>query len=117
LRSERYLQPRAHEVAEGIMALPHVVPADELAAREVGRLEALVEAIDGELARVGMDGRGPRVSMLLDMRLRASRRLMEALDRFGATPLARARWARELAEGESLAASIARRRRAAEAEP
>lgn len=68
------------------------------------------EAIDGEIARVGMDGRGPRVSMLLDMRLRASRWLMEALDRFGATSLARARWAREPAEGESVAASIARRR-------
>ncbi len=111
------LEPRAQEVADGLMELPHVIPADTLAAREVGRLEAMIEAIDGELDRVGMDAEGARLSWLLDMRLRASRRLLEALDRFGATPLARARWARELVEGESLAASIARHRRAAAGEP
>jgi hypothetical protein len=57
-----------------------------------------------------MSARGQRVAWLLDMRLRASRRLVEALREFGGTPLARAKWARELAESENLAATIKRKR-------
>ena len=90
------LEPRAQDVANDLMELPHVIPADSRAAREVGRLEAMVEAIDGEIAGVGMDAEGARLSWLLDMRLRASRRLIEALSAFGATPMSRAKWAREL---------------------
>lgn len=47
------------------------------------------------------------------MLLRASRRLVEWLDRYGATPKGRAEWARQLAEGESFAETLRRRREAA----
>lgn len=115
--SARLREPRAREVAESLLSLPHVIDADDLAAVEVGRLEALVEALDTEILRTGMSGETQRVDMLLTLRLRASGRLMEALDRFGGTPLARAKWARELAEGENLAQSIQRKRAAREVGP
>jgi hypothetical protein len=50
------------------------------------------------------------VGLLLDYLGRAESRLHKQLSAFGGTPLSRAKWARELAEGESLATSIRRRR-------
>jgi len=44
------------------------------------------------------------------MRLRASRRLAEWADRYGMTPQGRADWLRQLAESETLAETIRRRR-------
>lgn len=111
IRSKRALEPRAQDVAEALMAAPHTVELDGLGALEVGRLEALVEAIDRELARGDVAGRGERGSTwLIDVRLRASRRLGEWTDRFGMNPKARAEWARDLAATETLADQIRRRR-------
>ncbi len=108
------LEPRAEEIAEAILSEPHVVPLDRLGAVEIGRLEALIEALDRELARVGLAGRGQRVVWLLDTRLRASSKLVALLDRFAATPKGRSQWGRDLAESESLAESIRRRREGAQ---
>jgi len=116
IRSERMLEPRAQEVADGIMAAPHTDDVDWIGAREIGRLEARIEALDAEIDRVGMAGSGQRLKWLLDLRLRAGRNLLEALDRFGMTPKGRATWARELAQG-GLAAEIAARRRASATPP
>jgi len=110
------LGPRAQEVAEAIMAEPHTAGIDVFGAEEIGRLQAYIEALDGEIARVGLSGSGQRQKWLGDLRLRASRNLMECLDRFGATPKGRAAWARDLAGG-GLAAEIAARRRASATPP
>jgi hypothetical protein len=100
---------RAQVVASAILEAPHTDALDWIAAREIGALVALIEAIDRDLAkRGGMDGRGnPR--KILDMRLRASGRLERWLKEFGLTPASRAEWARTLAEG-NLASEIAKRR-------
>ena len=116
IRSARLLEPRAQEVAEAIMAEPHTAGIDVLGAEEIGRLQTYIEALDAEIDRVGMAGSGQRQKWLGDLRLRASRNLMECLDRFGATPKGRATWARELAQG-GLAAEIAARRRASAPAP
>ena len=116
IRSPRMRDPRAQEVAEAIMVEPHTAGIDVLGAEEIGRLQTYIEALDAEIDRVGMAGSGQRQKWLGDLRLRASRNLMECLDRFGATPKGRATWARELAQG-GLAAEIAARRRASAAPP
>jgi len=51
IRSERMLEPRAQEVADGIMAAPHTDDVDWIGAREIGRLEARIEALDAEIDR------------------------------------------------------------------
>lgn len=111
--SPRLREPRAREVAEAIMAEPHTAPIDTLGAVEIGRLEALIEALDDAIADVSLTTRSTRIERLVEMRLRASRRLAEWLDRYGATPKGRAEWARQLAEGESFAETLRRRREAA----
>ena len=64
---------------------------------EIGRLEALIEAIDAEIANRGIvNGRG-QVRTLVDIRLRASRRLAEWLARFGMDPESRSTWAARMA--------------------
>jgi hypothetical protein len=90
------LEPRAREIAEGILAAPHTIDLDELGAVEIGRLEALIEAIDQDLAERGLTNKRGDVRSLVDLRLRASRRLAEWLDRYGLNPHARADWAAKL---------------------
>ena len=90
------LEPRAREIAEGILAEPHVADIDELGAVEIGRLEALIEAIDADLAERGLTYKRGDARSLIDLRLRASRLLAEWLTRFGLTPQARADWAAKL---------------------
>jgi len=106
--SARLREPRAQEIADAIMAEPHTAAIDWIGAGEIGRLEALIEALDAAIAAKGIV-RSDKVRSLVDLRLRASRRLAEWLDRYGMTPKGRAEWARQLAEG-GLAAEIARRR-------
>ena len=108
----RLREPRAQEIAEAIMAEAHAAPIDTLGAVEVGRLEALIESLDAEIERVGLGSKGPKVGTLLEMRLRATRRLSEWLGQYGMTPKGRAEWARQLAESETLAETIRRRREA-----
>ena len=81
-----------------------------------GQRHHLAEALDGELDRVGFDGPEARVALLVDLRMRAGRRALEALDRFAATPAARAEFLKDFAHGRSLAADIARKRRQGERE-
>jgi hypothetical protein len=106
--SERLREPRAQELYEAIMDAPHLTPLDAIAARQVARLEALIEACEDALAS-GVTGRGGSVKAAADLMLRAIRRQTELLDRLGLTPSARAEWAARLAGG-GLAAEIARRR-------
>jgi hypothetical protein len=113
--SGRALAPRAAEVAEAIMAQPHTVELDQLGAEEIGRLQAMIEAIDTDLSERGLTGRRGDVRAMVDLRLRASRRLAEWLDRYGANPKGRADWAKQLADG-GLAEEIRRRRGAIQAD-
>jgi hypothetical protein len=104
--------PAVRELAAEIMAQPHVADLDEIGAVEIARLMVLIDRIDADLAERGITrGKAGEARTLLDLRLRSSRRLGEWLDKYGATPLARATWAKQLAEG-GLAAEIARRRAA-----
>lgn len=51
-RSGRVLEPRVQEIFESIMGTPHVAEElDELGAMEIARLEALIEAIDDDIAK------------------------------------------------------------------
>jgi hypothetical protein len=93
--SPRLREPRAREIADAIMVEPHTVAIDAIGAAEIGRIEALIEAIDTEIARSRLIS-ASKASSLLDLRLRASRRLAE--------------WARQLAESESLGETIRRKR-------
>lgn len=122
--SKRVREPRAAEVADALMALPHVVEVDEVAALVVGDLFALHEALTGELAKClerlrseDEDDHGPaaaRLARFAEIELRTAGRLMEGLDRFAASPSSRARWRRDFAAGETLA-ETARRVRDAKA--
>lgn len=113
LYSDRALAPKAETVADAIMSLPHTVEIDELGAIEVGRLEARIQAIDTELDRLGMAARNARrLEWLMESRRRYSAQLFKALAEFGATPRARAAWAKDLAAAEdTLEARRARRER------
>jgi hypothetical protein len=103
----RVLAPRAQEIAEALLQLPHTVGIDRLAAEEIGALVARIEALDAALDARQPGTRG--TATLLDLRLRASGRLERWLHAFGATPAARAEWAAALARG-GLADEIRRRR-------
>ena len=97
--SARTLEPRVQEVAEQILAAPHVAEqVDEIGAVELARLEVLIERMDEYLADEGLTNRKGDPRAMIDLRLRASRRLTDLLDRYGLNPLARSVWARALAE-------------------
>jgi hypothetical protein len=109
--SGKALEPRVQELVEALMSEPHTAPIDAMGAREIARLVAVIEACDEDIAERGLTkAKSGEVRSIVDLRLRASRRLAEWLDRYGATPLARATWAKQLAEGTSLAEEIRRRR-------
>jgi len=97
--SPRLREGRAREVADQVLAAPHTVPLDEYGALEIGQLIALIQALDVALTQRGVTASQGRVRDLVDVRLRASRRLAEWLDRYGMTPKGRAEWARQLAAG------------------
>ena len=56
-RSGRILSSRAAEIADAIMSVPYVREPDEFAAAEVGRLIALIEAMDYEIDTNGLTRR------------------------------------------------------------
>lgn len=107
-RSGRLLSSRGAEIADVIMSVPYVREPDEFAAAEVGRLVALIEAMDDEIEKSGLTRRGD-VRSIVKLRPQASRRLEEWLDRLGFTPRGRADLVSTIACG-GLAAEIARRR-------
>src|SRR5947209_3891550 len=91
----RALPPAIRERAEAIcsllMGLPHTVEADRLAAEECGRLAALLESIDADIATHGaVTGRGHAPRKILDVRRAYSRELRAWLEAFGGTPASRA---------------------------
>jgi hypothetical protein len=106
--SPRLLEERAQELFEAIMAEPHVAPCDAVGAAQIARLEARIEALDRAVSEPRQSAQ--KLALLGDLQLRAIRRLTELLDRYGMTPKGRAEWARQLAEGESLAETIRRKR-------
>jgi hypothetical protein len=104
--SPRTLAPRAREIAEALMAAPHTVPLDVIAAEEIGSLVALLEAIDSDLLQRGLVDREGEARSMLDHRARVSRQLERWLGEFGATPASRASWAETVARGETLFAAM-----------
>jgi hypothetical protein len=105
------LEPAAKEIADALMQAPHVDPLDRLAAEEIGALVVQLDRIDAALAD-GRVERGGTARALIVVRDKLSGRLESWLRQFGLTPASRAEWARQLAEGESLAETIRRRRAA-----
>jgi hypothetical protein len=95
--SPRLREPRAREIADEILEAPHVSGLDEIGAVEIGRLEALIETLDEAIASAGpVNARRGTVRAVVELRLRASKRLQEWLDRYGMTPKGRAEWAKDL---------------------
>ena len=89
----RALSPRAAAINDAILTSPHLGPVDDLGAAEIARLVDLIERMDAELDQTGLTRRGDARS-LLKLRLQASRRLQDWLDRFGMTPRGRAEFSR-----------------------
>jgi hypothetical protein len=106
--SPRSLEPRAQEVTEAIMSAQHTIGIDEVGAQEIGRLVAMIEAIDGDIVEDGLTRKGD-ARTIVKLRLQASRRLQEWLSAYGMTPKGRAEFVQSLARGK-LVAEIARRR-------
>jgi hypothetical protein len=102
--SSRVREPRAREIAEAVMRAPWASDLDELGALELGRLEALVEALDSAIAATHSAPRRDYVAL----RLRATKELREWYQQYGMTPHARAHWAATLGSG-GLAGEIRRR--------
>ena len=104
--SGRGLAPRAAEVAEALMMLPHAHPLDRLAAEEIGSIVAALESIDRQIRKRGV----PPVarSQLMELKKGLGRELRAWLQEFGGTPRARAEWAAQLGKG-SLGEQIRRR--------
>ena len=103
------LDPAAREIADALMEAPHVDLLDWLAAEEIGALVVQLGRIDAALADGRVERNGTARSLIL-VRLKLSARLESWLRQFGLTPASRAEWAKQLAEGESLAQSIRRAR-------
>lgn len=108
-----HLEPRALELAELIAAEPHISESDHLAVVAVARLAARVEAMADDLTERGMTTKGGKSRAMLDLYVRAERRLMEGLEQLGLTPRSRAAFAKDLVKATSLADDIRRRREAA----
>jgi hypothetical protein len=75
VHSPRLIQARAAEIEKELASSFDLSPDRLLAAREVARTMAILEAIDRELDERGLVGKGGKPSYLLDMRLRVSRQL------------------------------------------
>jgi hypothetical protein len=106
----RALAPRAREIADAILSSPTLSDIDAFAADEVGRLLALIEALDVEIEARGVTGRTGDARAVVKLRLSASSRLQSWLQTLGLTPRSRAELVSAAATG-SLATELARRRR------
>src|SRR4051812_47576254 len=86
LHSERTLAPEVREIADEILAMPHLSAAlDEIGVVELARLEVLIRRMDDYLAFEGLTNKDGNPRAMIDLRLRASRRQTELLDRYGLT--------------------------------
>ena len=104
--SEREMAPYALEIADALMSAPHTVLLDRLAAEEIGRIKARIEAIDRDLDERGLTDRHGNARSLLDLRIRLSRRLESWLKEFGATPASRVGWVEQLSRAEIVRAAV-----------
>src|ERR1051326_2924007 len=78
-RSGRVLAPRAQEIAEVLLAAPHIKGIDAIGAEEIGSLVALLEALDTDITNRGVSTRSGEARTVVKLRLQASRRLQEWL--------------------------------------
>lgn len=107
--SERLREPRTRELYDALMAAPHIVEGlDAIIVMELARVQAFIEVLEHEFYE-SLNGRSTaRTKMLGDLYLRAVGRETALLDRCGLSPLARAKWAKELATG-GIGAAIRKR--------
>ncbi len=97
--SRREITPEVRELADELMALPHVQETDYPAALEIAQLIRLVDRIDGALSD-GRVERGGSLRALVDERRRLSKSLMEWYSAFGLTPGSRLYFAQRVAGGQ-----------------
>ena len=94
--SERLVAPRAQEIAEALLDTPHRTPLDQIGAEEIGRLIAIIERIDADLAERGLTDKRGGARSLVEMRCRYSTRLERWLHQYAATPASRAEFLRQM---------------------
>ena len=75
VHSPRFIEARAAEIKKELASSFDLSPDRLVAAHEVARNMAILEAIDRDLDERGLVGKGGKPSYLLDMRLRVSRQL------------------------------------------
>lgn len=93
LHSERTLTPRVREIAESLLASPHLSEhLDEIGILELARLEVLIEKMDEYLDHAGLTNKNGAPRAMIDLRLRASRRQLDLLAAYGLTAFARSGW-------------------------
>ena len=98
--SQRIREAKAAELlGEWRERAPYLADVDEGALRELARIEALVQLLDDAIALKGVTNARGQPRTLVDLRLRASRRLSELQESLGMTPSARSRWAARLSSG------------------
>jgi hypothetical protein len=108
-QSRRVQVERARELAEWVLTMPHVTDLDWPAAAEIGRLLAMAEALDADLASRGVTTGSGAVRGAATLRLSVSKTIMSWCQALGMTPRARAEIAAALGQS-GLASEIARRR-------
>jgi hypothetical protein len=108
-QSRKVQVERAQEVAEWILTMPHTAELDWAAASEMGRLFAMAEALDADLATRGVTTGSGAVRGAATLRLSISKAIMTWCNTLGMTPRARAEIAAALGQS-GLAGEIARRR-------
>jgi hypothetical protein len=102
--SERLREPRVKQIYDAVLSAAHVTELDAMGALQIARCEALIESCEEAIVGGGV----MNAQAAADIMLRAIRRQMELLDRYGLTPKGRADWAAALG-GDGLAAAIERR--------
>jgi hypothetical protein len=100
---------RAKEVAEWVLTMPHTSEMDWAAASEIGRLFAMAEALDSDLASRGVTTGSGAVRGAATLRLNVSKSILVWCNALGMTPRSRAEIAAALGQ-TGLAGEIARRR-------
>jgi hypothetical protein len=112
-QSRKVQVQRASELAEWILTMPHTSDLDSAAASEIGRLLAMAEALDADLASRGVTTGSGAVRGAATLRLSVSKAILSWCNSLGMTPRARAEIIAALREvnaptfGESYQARLA----------
>ena len=101
--SPRVREPRSHEVADAVLALPHVTEIDRIGAEELGGMVAVAEALDRDIAEHGVTDEKGRVRSVVALRIRVSGRIERWLREYGATPASRVEWVERVSRGAEIA--------------